>query len=268
EQGEIINAKYGLRGLALRTLEQAASAVILASAPQSRDPRPAEWLDAMNQMAVRSREAYRAMVYDGEEFTSYFRDSTPIDVIERLSIGSRPASRREGAGVQNLRAIPWVFAWTQSRQILPGWFGAGSGLDAIAKAHGTDTLREMLHHWPFFKTIINDIEMVLAKADMDIAANYASLADAKHQHFFDTIRAEFNLTCRWILELKENDALLNDEPTLRRAILLRNPYVDPMSLIQVDLLKRWRATDRQDEALLGALLVSVNGIAQGLQNTG
>ena len=268
EQGEIINAKYGLRGLALRTLEQAASAVILASAPQPRDPRPQAWRDAMDTMATQSRAAYRAMVYDADGFTDYFRASTPIDVIERLAIGSRPASRREGAGVTNLRAIPWVFAWTQSRQVLPGWFGAGSGLEAAAREHGVDTLRDMLRHWPFFRTVVNDVEMVLAKADMDIAAYYAALAAPAQQHFFATIRAEFERTCRLILELKEKDALLDDDLTLRRAILLRNPYIDPMSLLQVDLLKRWRATEREDADLLRALLVSVNGIAQGLQNTG
>ncbi|MFK7888212.1 MAG: phosphoenolpyruvate carboxylase [Gammaproteobacteria bacterium] len=268
EQGEIINAKYGLRALALRTLEQAASAVMLASAPTSSEPRPAPWRAAMETLSGASRGAYRDMVYDGEGFTDYFRRSTPIDVIERLSIGSRPASRRKGAGVENLRAIPWVFAWTQSRQILPGWFGVGSGLDAVAKEHGPEVLATMVRRWRFFAAIINDVEMVLAKADMDIARHYAQLALPEHQHFFATIEAEFARTRDWVLRLKRNDALLDDDATLKRAILLRNPYVDPMSLLQVDLLRRWRASDSQDDELLQALLVSVNGIAQGLQNTG
>ncbi|MEM6638549.1 MAG: phosphoenolpyruvate carboxylase [Pseudomonadota bacterium] len=268
EQGEIINAKYGLRGLALRTLEQAASAVILASRPQSRAPRPAPWRDAMDEIAARSRAAYRHMVYDAEDFTSYFRASTPIDVIERLAIGSRPASRREGAGVENLRAIPWVFAWTQSRQILPGWFGAGTGLVAAAESFGVETLQEMLADWPFFQSIVNDVEMVLAKADMDIAERYAALAEPSVRHFFTSIREEYDRSVRCILQLKGNERLLEDDATLRRAILLRNPYVDPMSMIQIDLLRRWRASDRSDDALLSALKVSVNGIAQGLQNTG
>ncbi len=268
EQGEIINAKYGLRALALRTLEQAASAVMLASAPQSTEPRPANWRAAMETLAGASRGAYRDMVYDGDSFTDYFRASTPIDVIERLSIGSRPASRRKGAGVENLRAIPWVFAWTQSRQILPGWFGVGSGLDAVAKEHGNEVLATMLRRWRFFRAIINDVEMVLAKADMDIARHYANLAAPEQQHFFTTIEDEFVRTRDWVLRLKRNDNLLDDDATLKRAILLRNPYVDPMSLLQVDLLRRWRAAGSEDDDLLQALLVSVNGIAQGLQNTG
>ncbi|MFK8015783.1 MAG: phosphoenolpyruvate carboxylase [Gammaproteobacteria bacterium] len=268
EQGEIINAKYGLRSLALRTLEQAASAVLLASAPQRSSPVPSPMRDVMATLAQRSRETYRNMVHDGDGFTDYFRQSTPIDVIERMSIGSRPASRRKGAGVKDLRAIPWVFAWTQSRQILPGWFGMGSACDAAAHEYGDQSLFDMAAQWPFFQTIVDDVEMVLAKADMDIARRYVTLVEEQHQHFFDTIVREFERTRGWILRLKDNEALLDDDNTLKRAILLRNPYVDPMSLLQVDLLARWRASDRADDTLLQALLVSVNGIAQGLQNTG
>ena len=268
EQGEIINAKYGLRALALRTLEQAASAVLVASAPSQREPRPQIWDNVMTALASAGRRTYRTMVYEADGFTDYFRKSTPIDVIEQMAIGSRPASRRKGAGVEDLRAIPWVFAWTQSRQILPGWFGVGSALDAAAAQFGEQVLFDMTAKWRFFTSIVDDVEMVLAKADMDIARRYAALAAPQHMVFFDQIVEEFERTRSWVLRLKGDEALLESDPTLRRAILLRNPYVDPMSLLQVDLLARWRESGSRDDELLQALLVSINGIAQGLQNTG
>ncbi len=268
EQGEIINAKYGLRGLAARTLEQATSAVLLASTPRPTTPRPPAWQEAMVHIAAASRRVYRASVYEADGFTGYFRQSTPIDVIERMSIGSRPSSRRKGGGVENLRAIPWVFAWTQSRQIIPGWYGVGSAFDSAAAEFGEDVLHDMTANWKFFGNMVGDVEMVLAKADMEIASRYAALADESLRHFFDAIADEFERTEAWMRRLKRSEYLLDSDPTLQRAILLRNPYVDPLSLIQVDLLKRWRETGRRDDELLETLIGSVNGIAQGLQNTG
>jgi phosphoenolpyruvate carboxylase len=269
EQGEVINAKYGLRPIALRSLEQVTAAVIVATAlPRASSPREAAWHAVMQQLAEASRGAYRALVYDSPGFVDYFREATPIDVIERMQIASRPPTRRSHAGIEDLRAIPWVFAWTQSRHLLPGWYGLGQGLEEALQHHGESVLQEMARDWPFLRAVLDDAEMVLAKADMAIAAHYAQLAPKSRRDFFPRIREEFDRTVDLILRLKGSTALLDDDPVLQRSIRLRNPYVDPMSLLQVDLLARWRASGRTDPELFRALLTSVNGIANGLQNTG
>jgi phosphoenolpyruvate carboxylase len=269
EQGEIINSKYGLRGIAERTLELMAGAVLEATANSETEPAPdASWRAAMETVADSGRAAYHNLVHSTPQFVPYFRAATPIDVIERLQIGSRPASRRSGGGVENLRAIPWVFAWMQSRHVLPGWFGLSAGLEAAIRLHGTTRLREMATGWPFFANLLADAEMALAKADMEIAACYAELADPRPRRIFSTIRSAFDRSCELILDLRGETELLAHEPVLQRAIRLRNPYVDPMSLIQVDLLRRWRERDRQDSSLERALFTTVRGIARGLRNTG
>ena len=269
EQGEIINEKYGLRGIALRTLEQIAGSVLLATAmPQHRGGDNPGWHEMMEVIAGESRKRYRELVYRTPRFHDYFRKATPIDVIERMRIGSRPSTRRTGNGVQDLRAIPWVFAWTQSRHILPGWFGIGSGLAAAIDRFDDAAFRDMFREWYFMRALTADAEMVLAKADIGIAQVYSQLAGELHDEFFPIIEKEFALTRDIILEYSGNSTLLEGDITLQRAIMLRNPYVDPMSLMQVDLLARWRATNCDDEELFQALLASVNGIAQGLQNTG
>ena len=268
EQGEIINAKYGLRGIAIRTLEQAAGSVILATHLHDRPtPEPA-WDKAMDLIARTSAKAYRDLVYSTPGFYDFFRAATPIDVIERMNIGSRPSSRRDGQGVRDLRAIPWVFAWSQNRCVLPGWYGLAEGLEAAIAAHGENLLKEMFSDWLFMKALLEDIEMVLAKADMSIADQYGSLAEPGLRPIHRRISDSFQGTVDLVLRLKDADSLLENDQVLQRAIRLRNPYVDPMSLLQVDLLRRWRATDRQDGELLDTLLLTVNGIAHGLQNTG
>jgi phosphoenolpyruvate carboxylase len=269
EQGEIINEKYGLRGIALRTLEQAAGSVALATAmPEHRGNDMPEWHDMMQVIADVSRKSYRDLIFETPRFYDYFRLATPIDLIERMRIGSRPASRRSGKGAENLRAIPWVFAWTQSRLMLPGWFGLGSGLAAASKQFGGDAFSTMFREWYFMRALTSDAEMVLAKADLGIAKLYSELAGELHDQFFPLLEREFELTRDLILEYSDQESLLEGDFTLQRAIMLRNPYVDPMSLMQVDLLRRWRDTNHEDQALFDALLASVNGIAQGLQNTG
>ncbi len=185
-----------------------------------------------------------------------------------MRIGSRPASRRSGRGIEDLRAIPWVFAWTQSRHLLPGWFGLGTALAAAAARHGTGRLEEMAAEWPFFRNLLEDAEMVLAKADLPIAARYAELAGAAGERVFPRIRSEYDRTAAAVLGITGSRELLDRDPALQRSIRLRNPYVDPMSLLQVDLLRRWRDAGRADDELLRALLVTVHGIARGLQNTG
>jgi phosphoenolpyruvate carboxylase len=269
EQGEIINEKYGLRGIALRTLEQVTGSVALATAiPRHRGNDQPEWHDMMDVIAEESRRAYRDLVYDTAEFTDYFRKATPIDLIERMRIGSRPSSRRANAGIGDLRAIPWVFSWTQARSVLPGWFGFGSGLQKASEQFDDAAFRNMFAEWYFMRALTADVEMVLAKADLGIAKLYSQLAGDLHEQFFPIIENEFELTRRLILEYSEHHELLEGDVTLQRAIMLRNPYVDPMSLMQVDLLSRWRKSEYKDEEIFAALLASVNGIAQGLQNTG
>ena len=268
EQGEVIHRKYGIRALALRNLEQTVGAVLRASLrPRLHDARESAWRECMHGLSAASRRHYRGLV-ERPGFVDYFRSATPIDVIERMTLGSRPSRRRSMRGVQDLRAIPWVFAWTQCRSILTGWYGLGTALEQGAAEHGEPMLAEMARDWPFFSNLLDDVEMVLAKCDLDIAEAFSRLAGELHAPFFALIRDEFARTRHWLLRLKGAEALLQQSPRLAMSIRLRNPYVDPMSLLQVDLLRRWRATDGRDDALLGALVACVNGVSQGLQNTG
>jgi phosphoenolpyruvate carboxylase len=268
EQGEVIHRKYGIRALALRNLEQTVGAVLRASLrPREDEPREQEWREYMSALAADSRRAYRELV-DHDGFVDYFRAATPIDVIEQMALGSRPSRRRSMRGVEDLRAIPWVFAWTQCRSIITGWYGLGTALEKAAARHGEKALQDMAQHWPFFVNVLDDVEMVLAKCDLDIAEAFSKLAGPLHDTFFAMIKSEFERTRHWLLRLKNSEELLRDDPRLSLSIRLRNPYVDPMSLLQVDLLQRWRASDRSDDRLLHALVASVNGVAQGLQNTG
>ena len=270
EQGEIINEKYGLRGIALRTLEQITGSVALATAmPRHRGNDMPDWHEIMDVIANESRNAYRKLVYKTPEFYDYFRLATPIDVIERMRIGSRPSSRGSQSGIDDLRAIPWVFAWTQARFILPGWYGLGTGLAKAAEQYGEDAFRTMFREWFFLRSLTADAEMVLAKSDLGIAELYSQLAgDELHNKFFPTIQAEFERTRDTILDYSDHDSILEGDATLQRAIMLRNPYVDPISLMQVDLLSRWRESGHEDDEVFEALLATVNGIAHGLQNTG
>lgn len=269
EQGEVIHRKYALRPIALRNMEQATGAVLRATARAGAQPAvPEAWSQAMQRLADLSRAHYRALVYESDGFADYFRQATPIDVIQRMRMGSRPASRRPEAGIEGLRAIPWVFAWAQSRHALPGWFGLGRGLEQLAEELGETALEQMSADWPFVRTVLDDAEMAMAKADLDIAERYAGLTGDLGARYFPRIREEFERTRNWVCRLKRQQALLDGDETLKRSILLRNPYVDPMSFVQVDLLRRWREGGRQDEALEGVLVATVHGIAQGLQNTG
>jgi phosphoenolpyruvate carboxylase len=273
EQGEVIHRKYGIRALALRNLEQATGAVLRATLrPRPPEAREGAWRAVATQLADDARAQYRALVHSDPRFPAYFRDATPIDVIERLWLGSRP-SRRAAAdgsppGIDQLRAIPWVFAWSQNRCGLTAWHGVGTALELALARHGVDALAEMARDWPFFGTLVDDVEMVLAKSDMGIFARYSRLAGPLHEALHPAIAAEFERTRAAVLAIKGADELLAGDRRLRLSIRLRNPYVDPISLLQVDLLERWRAGGREDEALFQALVATVNGIAAGVQNTG
>lgn len=268
EQGELINEKYGLKPIALRVFEQTFSALSLAAAgvaapEQVRD----EWREAMELLAERARDRYRRLVYDDPEFHEFFRAVTPIDVIERSQIGSRPTSRDDRAGIEGLRPVPWLSAWAQCRYMLPGWFGLGTALAAANDTPGKSVIDDMYAHWFFFENLIDDVELALARADLDIAGTYDGLMRGRYEHIAAIVRAEYELTRQHILRIKGCARLLDSEPTLQRAIRLRNPYLDPMHMMQVDLLSRWRAGNRTDRDLLNALLASVGGIASGLQGT-
>ncbi len=269
EQGEVVNQNYGLRPIAMRTLERTFAAVALGTAhADSASKVPEEYIGTMRAIAARSLAVYRSLVYEDQGFADYFRAATPFDAIERMHIGSRSAARPGGRGIAALRPIPWVFAWTQSRHMLPGWFGFGSGLQVAFERHGEKVLGAMLAHWPYFGHLFDDIEAMLARTDLDIAAHYDVLAGDHAQGRAQAIRGEYTLTKGFVLRLRGCERLLDGDPTLQRAIRLRNPYVDPMHLMQVDILKRWRATARLDGDLLAALRATISGIAQGLQATG
>lgn len=268
EQGEVIHRKYGIRAIALRNLEQTTAAVLHATLlPRPADAREARWRDIVGELADVARTRYRGLIYDDPRFHDYFRAATPIDVIERLRISSRPSRRRDG-GVGDLRAIPWVFSWAQNRSGLTAWYGIGHALRHGIDRHGLETMAEMARDWPFFGTLLDDMEMTLAKSDMGIFEQYSKLAGDTHAALFPAIAAEFAATRDALLAIRDEDQLLANDPRLRLSIRLRNPYVDPISLLQVELLRRWRADGRGEDATLRALMATVNGIAAGIQNTG
>ncbi len=255
EQGETIAFKYGLPGLAQRNLESALSATLLAAFPE---PIGVE-STLVAELADRSREAYRVLV-DDPRFVAFFRAFTPVDELALLNIGSRPARRPEGEDyLESLRAIPWVFAWTQNRCLLPSWYGCGTAFAAVDLAE----LRRLYGEWPFFRTLVQNLEMTLAKASMEIAFAYLTLVE--DDSLWPAILDEHERTVAAVLEIVEADELLDRHPLVQRSVRLRNPYVDPMNAIQVELLRRYRAGD---EAAVQPLLRSVAGIAAALRNTG
>ncbi|MFQ5636137.1 MAG: phosphoenolpyruvate carboxylase, partial [Gammaproteobacteria bacterium] len=268
--GELVNAKYGVRAIALRTLEQTTAAVAKATAlPRKESPKErGEWHKMMEVISAASKQRYQTLIYEPPDFFDYFRTATPVDAIERIRFGIRPATPVATGSVNHLREVPWDYSWTQSRHMLPGWFGFGSGLTSAIDQFGLPAVREMAEGWYFFRALIYDVETVLAKTDLNIAARYSALAGDLHERFFPIMRAEFDLSVEQILTIKRQQVLLEKQATLRRSIRLRNPYIDPMSLLQVDLLKRWRAGGREDDALFSALIASINGIARGLQDSG
>jgi phosphoenolpyruvate carboxylase len=273
EQGEIISQNYGLRANALRTLERAFGTLGVATLARrrghARREAPVEH-EILTRLAEGSRRVWRTLVVDDPDFQDFFRSATPIDVIERMQIGSRAIWEAGAAGNAQLciRSTPWVFAWSQSRHFLPGWYGAGQALADEIAAGGVNALRDMHGSWNFFASVILDIESQLARCDLSIGAYYVELASPGLRRYADVLRAEFDRCRDAVLAIKEEAELLDGDRTQQRAIQLRNPYVDPMNLMQVDLLRRWRATAREDDDLLQALLASVSGIAQGLQTTG
>lgn len=267
EQGETIAFKYGLRGLARRNLEAAVAATLLTALPNRvAHEAPDGAREAIEQVSGAAHDAYRALVWAGPDLPRFFRAFTPVDELSLLAIGSRPASRPEAAGadeLEALRAIPWVFAWTQTRCIAPAWLGAGAGLAARPVAE----LRRLYREWPFFRALVENLEMSLAKSSMGIAERYLALVDDSELagRVFGALRVEHDQARDRVLEIVEARELLERHPVLQQSVRLRNPYVDPMNAIQVELLSRWRGGD---EAALRPLLRSIAGIAAALRNTG
>jgi phosphoenolpyruvate carboxylase len=267
EQGEMINAKYGLRGIAIRTLEQTTSSLLWVTAQEpKKDERDGRWHGIMDVIAAASGRAYRELL-EASDLKEYFRAATPIDVVERLGT-SKHRILDEDSELDRSSAGQREFAWTQNRMLLPSWYGFASGVVAAIDKFGSTDVEQMFTEWPFARVVLAEIEIALAKVDLDIAARYSQLAGSLHERFFPPIRLEFDKSVELVLRITRQAELLERSDTLRRAIRLRNPYMDPMSLLQVSLLQRWRAAGRQNDEVLRALLASINGIANGMQNTG
>ncbi len=273
EQGEVIAAKYGHPAVGRRNLEVLVAATLEASlTTEPGGPDDARYLEAMDVLAREAERAYRGLVYETDGFERYFWESTPIAEIARLNIGSRPASRKAGRAIADLRAIPWVFSWSQCRLLLPGWYGFGSAVRAFEAARGPAGIRllqEMYAAWPTFRTLLSNMDMVLAKVDLSIASRYADLVRdrALRDRIFPRIEAECSASIAALLTLTGQQTLLEGNPALKRSIQHRFPYLDPLNHLQVELLHRYREGQADDLTERGILL-SINGIAAGLRNSG
>ena len=273
EQGEIISSKYSNAEVGRSNLEILAAATLEASLLHPRQPAPKpDYLVAMDELSDLAFKAYRGLVYETDGFVDYFWNSTVINEIATLNIGSRPASRKQTRAIEDLRAIPWVFSWAQCRLMLPGWYGFGHAVETWIKAHpdkGMPFLKELYREWPFFRMLLSNMDMVLAKSSIAIASRYAELVPdvALRERIFGRIRREYDLVIATLLDIMGQNRLLQGNPLLERSVRHRFPYLDPLNHVQVELLKAHRA-DNPDEQVLRGIQITINGISAGLRNTG
>lgn len=274
EQGEVIASKYSDAEIGRRNLETLVAATLEATLLASTDHSHEHpgYYDALEQMSATAYAAYRELVYETPGFVEFFRAATPIAEIADLNVGSRPASRRKSGRIEDLRAIPWVFSWSLARIMLPGWYGFGTAVErwvSKAGAPAIDSLREMYAKWPFFRALLSNMDMVLAKSDIGIASRYAELVsnEALRQRIFSRIEQEWHLTVQWLLRITEQTTLLETNPALARSLSSRSPYIDPLNHLQVDLLRSYRRGN-VDESQKRAILLTINGITAGLRNSG
>lgn len=279
EQGEVLSSRYSMQGIAYRSLEQATWALItaarLAKYPEQALQAEAEWDDIARSISETALEKYQDLIFRDPDFLTYFKESTPLPEVGELNIGSRPSKRKNSDRFEDLRAIPWVFAWTQSRYLLPAWYAAGTALKQyVGDDEGKmETLRTMYEKFPFFRSLIDNLQMALAKADLLIAKEYADMIKDKtiRDRIFEQIEQEYKLTSELILGITGQTEILDNVPVIQESIRLRNPYVDPLSYMQVQLLTELRAlrdNEEDDPELLREVLLTINGIAAGLRNTG
>ncbi|PZE19531.1 phosphoenolpyruvate carboxylase [Paenibacillus xerothermodurans] len=279
EQGEVLSSRYSMKGIAYRSLEQATSALISAALsarnPQTEATEP-EWEPIMRDISEKAQTKYQDLIFRDPDFLAFFKESTPLPEIGELNIGSRPSKRKNSDRFEDLRAIPWVFSWTQSRYLLPAWYAAGSGIYSYyqGKEENLKVLQTMYQKWSFFRSLIDNVQMALAKSDLLIAKEYASMVKDKSaaERIFTAISEEFERTSNLALQISGQKEILDNVPVIQESIRLRNPYVDPLSYMQVELLTELRGqtgrTEEEDILLLREVLLTINGIAAGLRNTG
>ncbi|MBD1383443.1 phosphoenolpyruvate carboxylase [Metabacillus arenae] len=277
EQGEVLSSRYLVTDIAQRSLEQAVATLLTAAAHVSQESeeghvREKAWENAIEEISDTSLIKYQSLVFQDQDFLTYFKQATPLMELGALNIGSRPMSRKKSQRFEDLRAIPWVFAWTQSRQLFPAWYAAGTGLNSFASksAENLELLQQMYKKWPFFRSTIDNLQMALMKADMTAAKKYTELVEDQSiaARIFGEIHKEYNLTKEILLKITDDRELLDRNPNIQESVKRRNPYVDPLSFLQVELISKLREDDEAGEEVLTEVLLTINGIAAGLRNTG
>lgn len=268
EQGEMIRFKFGVPDLAVNTLSLYVDAILEANLLPPPAPKQ-EWRDAMEELSEISRKSYRGLVHENPDFITYFYQATPEAELAKLPLGSRPAKRRKTGGIETLRAIPWIFGWTQNRLMLPAWLGAGEALQKLIDKGQKPTLEQMYENWPFFNTRISMLEMVFAKSDVSMSQYYdEKLVDPKFLSIGENLRSQLNSDIVTVLDIAHDDVLMQSLPDIAKNIALRNVYTNPLNLLQVELLRRCRKDENPNSELEQALMVTISGIAAGMRNTG